>query len=345
MRSRHVLPNFRIAIVGSGAIGCYYGAKLAQFGRDVHFLMRGDLELVRKRGIRIRGKGENIHVPKVQAYARTEEIGPCGLVIVAVKTTSNTQLPPLITPLLGEETMILTLQNGLGSDEFLAEQFGAERILGGLCFICLNRTAPGVIEHYDYGRVGIGEFGRYPQPRTHDIAWEFKRCGVVCSVVADLALERWRKLVWNIPFNGLSVVAGGIDTARILADDGLRRLAVALMDETIVIANRCGQALPTAVALEQVKRTEAFGEYKPSTLLDYLAGRPLEIEAMWGEPLRRGQAAGVETPRLEMLYRLLVSIDQKRRNENLSSSSSWSSSSFLKSKRGGIEDDHEDEND
>ena len=228
---KHKLPNYRIAIVSSGAIGCYYGGKLAHFGRDVHFLMHSNLEVVRKRGIRIRGKGANIHLAKVSAHPCTEEIGPCDLVIVAVKTTANAAVPALIAPLLGDKTIILTLQNGLDSEEFLAEHFGAERILGGLCFICLKRTEPGLIEHYDYGRLTIGEFDRYPQARTHDIAWEFKRCGVICSVVADLALERWRKLVWNIPFNGLSIAAGGIDTVAILADDGLRRLAVELMDE------------------------------------------------------------------------------------------------------------------
>ncbi len=213
VRTRHILPNFRIAIVGAGAIGLYYGGKLAHFGRDVHFLLRSDYEAVRKRGLRIRSKSENIHVAKVNASRSTEEIGPCDLVIVAVKTTSNADLPPLIAPLLGEQTMILTLQNGLGNEEFLAQNFGAERILGGICLICLNRAEPGVIERFDNGRLVIGEFHGYPRPRLHDIAWEFKRCGVVCSVTADLALERWRKLVWNIPFNGLSVVAGGIDTA------------------------------------------------------------------------------------------------------------------------------------
>ncbi len=114
---------------------------------------------------------------------------------------------PLIAPLLGEKTMILTLQNGLGNEEFLAEHFGAERILGGICFICLNRIRARRGRAASIpARLTIGEFRGYPQPRTHDLAWEFKRCGVVCSVTADLALERWRKLVWNIPFNGLSVV-------------------------------------------------------------------------------------------------------------------------------------------
>ena len=314
--AKHSLPRFRIAVVGSGAIGSYYGGKLAYYGRDVHFLMRGDLHAVRKRGLHIRSKGENIHVAKVNCYTSTEEIGPSDLVIIALKATLNDALPALLPPLLHEKTALLTLQNGLGSEEFLAEHFGAERVLGGLCFVCLNRTAPGVIEHYDDSRVAIGEFRRYPQPRTHDIAWEFKRCGIVCSVIEDLVLERWRKLVWNIPFNGLSVVAGGIDTAAILADENLRRLTLELMDEVISIANQCGHALPTAAALEQMKRTETMGAYKPSTLIDYLAGRPLEIEAIWGEPYRRARAAGVATPQLENLYQQLLSLDQAQQSNS-----------------------------
>jgi 2-dehydropantoate 2-reductase len=315
MRARYVLPNFRIAVVGAGAIGCYYGAKLAYFGRDVRFLMRGDVEEIRRFGIRVRGKGENLRVAKVHYHASTEEIGPCDLVLVAVKATSNGDLPQLIPPLLHEETMLLTLQNGFGNEEFLAENFGAERVLGGLCFTCLNRVSPGVIDHYDHGHVAIGEYNRCPQPRTHDVAWEFKRCGVVCGVVEDIALERWRKLVWNIPFNGLSIAAGGIDTAVILSDHHLRSECLALMDEVIVAANKCGFPVPAADALEQVKRTESMGAYKPSTLIDFQAGRPLEVEAIWGEPLRRAAAAGAFTPRLQELYEKLKTIDSKRSDE------------------------------
>ena len=306
---KHSLPNFRIAIVGAGAIGLYYGGKLAHFGRDVHFLLRNDYEIVRQKGLRLRSKTENIHVAKVNVYQSTEEIGPCDLVMLAVKTTSNHELRPLIAPLLGEKTMILTLQNGLGNEEFLSDLFGAGRILGGLCFVCLNRIEPGVVERFDSGRLTIGEFRGYPQPRTHDIAWEFKRSGVVCSVVTDLALERWRKLVWNIPFNGLAVVAGGVGTAKILADEGLRLLALELMDEIIAIAKACGHNLPTAVALEQMKRTTLMGEFKPSTLMDHLAGKPLEIEAIWGEPLRRAESLGIAVPRLKTLYRQLIALD------------------------------------
>jgi 2-dehydropantoate 2-reductase len=308
VRSRHLLPHLRIAVVGAGAIGSYYGGKLAQFGRDVHFLARGDYEILRKRGLRLVSKYENIRIPKISVSLTTNEIGPCDLVLIAIKTTANADLPRLVRPLLGERTAILTLQNGLGNEEFLAGHFGAERILGGLCFVCLNRVAPGVIEEYGNGRLTIGEFAGHPRPRTHDFAWEFKRCGVVCTVAADLARERWRKLVWNIPFNGLTVAAGGIDTAQIMADEKLRLRALALMDETIAVANACGHPLPTAIALEEMRRTEKIGPYKPSTLLDFLAQRPLELEAIWGEPLRRARAAGVQTPELKKLYAELKQI-------------------------------------
>ena len=310
---KHSLPNYRIAVVGAGAIGGYYGAKLAHQGRDVHFLMRGDLRERRRVGLRVQGKGEDFRVARLNCSNTTEEIGPCDLVLIAVKATSNADLLQLIPPLLHEKTILLTLQNGLGNEEFLAEHFGGSRVLGGLCFVCLNRVSPGVIEHYDHGRVVLGEFTGFPQPRTHDISWEFKRSGVVCSVAENLSRERWRKLVWNIPFNGLSITAGGVDTAVIMSDEQLRATALALMDETIAAANKCGYPLPTALALEQMKGTAAMGAYKPSTLIDFEAGRPLEIEAIWGEPLRRAQAAGGEMPQLAALYAQLKEIDHERR--------------------------------
>ena len=136
-------------------------------------------------GIQIHGKKENFRLVKIRAYKTTEAIGPCDLVLIALKATNNDVLPDLIPPLL-HETTVLLLQNGLGNEEFLARHFGAERVAGGLCFICVNRVAPSVIEHFDYGSLTIGEFTGLPKPRTHNIASEFKRCGVVCAVVENL---------------------------------------------------------------------------------------------------------------------------------------------------------------
>ncbi len=160
--------NLRIAVVGSGAIGSYYGAKLVYEGSDVHFLMRGDLSEVQEKGLYVRGKGENFRVASVNCYNSTKEVGPCDLVLIAIKATSNADLVDLIPPLLHERTMLLTLQNGLGNEEFLAEYFGAERVLGGLCFICLSRVSRTEVERYDYGHIIIGEYERKPSERTHD---------------------------------------------------------------------------------------------------------------------------------------------------------------------------------
>jgi 2-dehydropantoate 2-reductase len=318
--------SFRIAVVGSGAIGSYYGTKLAYGGSNVHFLVRGDLSEIRRTGLCIRGAGENFRLAEVNCYNSTKEIGPCDLVLIAVKATSNPDLVDLVPPLLHSRTMLLTMQNGLGNEEFLAEYFDTERVLGAICFICLSRTSRTEVERYDYGRIVIGEYGRTPQSRTCEIAAEFTRGGVQCTVVENLALERWRKLVWNVPFNGLSILAGGIDTAAILKDKDLRRTTLGLMDEVIETANKCGYPLERAAAGQEMTRTEKIGAYKPSTLLDWEAGRPLEIEPIWGEPLRRATAAGVNVPRLETVYALLKSLGQAERGEKSAAkiASHWS---------------------
>ena len=302
----------RIAVVGTGAIGSFYGGKLAVGGRDVHFLVRGGFDQIKRSGIRICGKKENFHVAKPQVYQTLTEIDPCDLVLIALKATNNATMLELIPPLLHRDTILLTLQNGLGNEEFLAQHFGAERVMGGLCFICLNRISPGLIEHLDYGHLNLGELVGVAKERTHNLARQFSQCGVECRVVENLMEERWRKLVWNIPFNGLTIAAGGITTADILRSHSLRSVAMALMHEVVVGAKSCGYSLPMDVVVEQIKRTETMGAYKPSTLLDLEAGRALEVEAIWGEPLRRAQAQGAVMPRLEQLYTHLKSLDALR---------------------------------
>jgi 2-dehydropantoate 2-reductase len=304
--------NLRIGVVGSGAIGSYYGGKLAAAGQDVHFLMRGDLSEIRQHGLHIVGDGEDLRIQPINCYNSTGEMGPCDLVLIALKTISNSVLPELLPPLLHERTLLLTLQNGLGNEELLAEHFGAHRVLGGLCFICLTRTSRTTIERSDDGHIALGEFNRAAQVRTREISDVFGRSGLRSNVVENLALERWRKLVWNIPFNGLSILAGELDTASILRDEPLKAATLAVMKEVIEAANLCGLPLENSAAAEQIRRTETMGSYKPSTLLDFQAGRPLEIEAIWGEPLRRARAVGAETPRLQLLYSLLRALDRTR---------------------------------
>jgi 2-dehydropantoate 2-reductase len=303
--------SLRVAVIGTGAIGSFYGGKLAVGGRDVHFLVRGGFDQIKRFGIRIRGKKESFHVEKAQIYQTSAAIGPCELVLIAVKATNNDAVLELITPLLHRDTILLTLQNGLGNEEFLARHFGSERVMGGLCFICLNRISPGLIEHVDHGHLNLGELAGMAKERTRNLARQFSHCGVECRVVDNLMEERWHKLVWNIPFNGLTIVAGRITTADILREPALRSAAIALMNEVVAGAKSCGYNLPMDVVLEQIRRTETMGAYKPSTLLDFEAGRALEIEAIWGEALRRAQAHGAAMPQLEKLYWQLKSLERR----------------------------------
>jgi len=294
----------KIAVVGSGAVGCYYGGMLAHGGHDVHFLMRAHLETVKRDGFTIFTKGSEVRLPQVRCAAATAEIGPVDVVLIAVKATANRELERLLPPLLGAETALLTLQNGLGNEEFLSERWGAGRVMGALCFVCINRTAPSVIRHIDHGSISIGEFRRPASARVRALVAAFRAVGIEAKAVDDLARERWRKLLWNIPFNGLSIAAGA-NVAEVLADRNLRTLARALMAEGLDAARRLGHDIPDSFADWQLDRSETMGAYKPSSMIDHELGRPVEVEALWGEPLRQGLAAGAKMPRLEMLHGLI----------------------------------------
>ena len=294
-----------IAIIGSGAIGGFYGAMLARAGNDVRFLMRSDLATVKANGLRVRAPFGEFRIERPTAAATTEELGQVDLVIVAWKTTSNRELPRVLPPLLHERTAVLTLQNGLGAEEEVAALVGAERTLGGLCFVGINRTEPGLIVNPVEGAITVGEFGRPASERLREIVALFQAAGIKARATDNLAEERWKKLVWNVPFNGVTIAAGGITTDRVLADEGLRRLSRELMSEVLQGAAALGFTIPESYADFQMARTPPLGAYKPSRQLDWQAGRELEVESIWGEPVRRAAAAGRALPRMEMLYFLL----------------------------------------
>jgi len=318
----------KIAVVGPGAVGSYYGAKLLRTGEEVHFLLRSDYDAVKRNGVFIHSPEGNFNVRPKCARA-PEEIGPCDLVLIALKTTANDQFPKLLPPLVGPKTAVLTLQNGLGNEEALAKLFPGEQIMGGLCFVCLNRTAPGVIEHMAHGVVVLGEFRRWPEPRTHDIASLFRNAGVNCRVSDNLIQAHWEKLIWNIPFNGLGVAGTAgyqalidresqivnreslgpvLTTDKLLAEPRWENLVRELMHEVIAAADALGFKIPATQAEKQIERTRTMGAYKASTLIDFEQGRALELESLFLEPLRQAKKAGAKAPRLEALCRVLRQI-------------------------------------
>lgn len=292
-----------MAIVGAGAVGLYYGARLAAAGEDVRFLLRSDHEAVKRNGIRIESVAGDLQLKGVQAFRTPQEIGPVDLVIVAWKATSNHLLSDVLPPLLHAETQVLTLQNGLGNCERITEITGAERVLGALCFVCLNRLSPGFVSHTAGGRISVGEFVNDERGRAAEITRRFSAAGIPTDAAGSLAEAQWKKLVWNIPFNGLAIAEGGVTTEDLLQAPGIEDEIRALMAEVIAAARAQGLALEDSLIDFNVERTRPMGPYRPSSMIDYVEGREVEFDAIWGEPLRRAKAAGVEVPHLERLAR------------------------------------------
>ncbi|HEY8665924.1 MAG TPA: putative 2-dehydropantoate 2-reductase [Tepidisphaeraceae bacterium] len=302
-----------IAIIGAGAVGGYYGARLAQHGHSVHFLLRSDYETVRKSGLRIQSCDGDFSIPadKIHVYREAGDMPPADLVVITLKATANDQYQPLIAPLLKNDTALLTLQNGLGNEERLAELFGASRVLGGMAFTCINRIAPGHIHHLDHGQIRLGEFGGGPSPRARRIAEIFNSSKIACQVLDDLRFGRWEKLVWNIPFNGLGA-ALDLTTDRLLASaDGIS-LVRTLMQEVIAAANALGIPLNPEIIEQKIEHTRTMGAYLSSMQVDRRMNRPMEIEAIIGRPLSEAKRVRVTTPCLEMVYRMLKALDNSR---------------------------------
>ena len=300
-----------IASVGAGAVGGYYGARLAQHGHDVHFLLRGDYDAVRSRGWTVQSCDGDFTVPpeKVRVYDDARRMPKADLVVVTLKSTANEQFERLIPPLLGDGTAILTLQNGLGNEERLAELFGAPRVLGGMAFVCINRESGGVIRHTDHGIIRLGDFTIPSRSeRAVRIAGMFNSSRVKCEVLHDLRWGRWQKLTWNVPFNGLGATFD-LTTDRLINTDDGRRLVADLIREVIAAARADGVELPDSLVDTQINNTTTMGPYRSSMQVDRQEGRPMEVEAILGEPLRRAQARGVTVSILESLYRAAKVVD------------------------------------
>jgi 2-dehydropantoate 2-reductase len=323
----------KIGVVGSGAVGSYYGAKLWQSGQAVHFLLRSDFDVVRRDGMSIQSPVGSFHLRPACAN-NPKSIGTCDLVLIGLKTTANYEFPNLLPPLIGRETVILTLQNGLGNEEQLAKLVPPRQIMGGLAFVCLNRIAPGIIHHIDHGQIVIGEFEDAPIDRTHQVASMFRHAGVPCEVTPNLAQAHWEKLLWNIPFNGLgvagtagyeAVITGklisekrspSLTTDILLGEAHWEKLLRELQNEVRCAAVALGYAIPEKLPEKLLTLTRTMGAYKASTLLDFENGKPLELESLFLEPLRQAQKAGLPTPRLQALCEVLKGLDAEKRSSS-----------------------------
>jgi 2-dehydropantoate 2-reductase len=291
----------KIGIVGTGAIGGWYAALLAEAGHEVHCLARSDSQSIQDNGITIRNKGQERMVRVASASPDAGTIGPCDLIVVTIKSTSNHALPELVRPLLGPTSIVVTLQNGMGNVEALAKLLPIERVVAGLCFVCINRLAPAVIDTTLAGYVRMAAATGPINAAVESCVATFAGAGVDCQAEASLESVLWKKLCWNIPFNGLSIAGGSITTDLILANPALNERAYVLMKEVQAAAVARGHGFEDTHIKRQFVVTVGMGPYRPSSLIDFVEGREVEVEGIWGEPLRRGLAAGVKMPETEKL--------------------------------------------
>ncbi len=298
------------AIIGTGALGGYYGARLVQDGAEVHFLSRSDGDWIRHHGLLMESVGRGIIHARARAYDGATDMPRCDVAIVALKTTANDALPELLHPVLKPDGVVLVLQNGLDVERDAARAAPGHLVLGGLCFIGANKIGPGHILHLDYGDILLGWAEETGDRTTADrwmerLAKEFLSARVSVKRVDNLCLARWRKLVWNIPYNGLSVIHRAT-TDVIMKNQGLRAEVISIMHEVQTIAASRGCLIEEAFIQEMLDVTDRMKPYKTSMLLDFEAGKPLETEVIYNRPLRVAENVGVAAPHIRALYEQLM---------------------------------------
>ncbi|TWC18953.1 MULTISPECIES: putative 2-dehydropantoate 2-reductase [unclassified Pseudomonas] len=310
----------RIGMIGTGAIGGFYGVMLARAGFDVHFLLRSEFAAVAEHGLRIDSAVHgSLNLNPVQAYRSAADMPRCDWLLVGAKTTSNADLAPAIVQAAADGAKVVLLQNGLDVEEALRPLLPESmHLLGGLCLICVHRASPGIIAHQALGSVNIG----YHSGPSHDQAERmtvveaaaglFRAAGVEAQAMPDLQQARWQKLVWNVPYNGLSVLLGA-STTPLMADDHSRGLIQALMAEVVRGARACGHHIASDYAGYLFAMTEKMSDYWPSMYHDYSHKRVLELDAIYGRPLASAKAAGCELPKIEALYQALAFMDRRNR--------------------------------
>jgi 2-dehydropantoate 2-reductase len=300
----------RFAILGSGAVGGYYGAKLARAGHDVTFIARGaHLSAIRERGLEIRSPMLGGFTVQARAEEDTARIGPVDVVVVAVKAYDNSRALPLIDPLLGPSSTILPLQNGVDSASELADRFGEAPVVGGVTYIATALAAPGVIEQTGtHRRIVLGEvFGSLPRltDRVRKIQEALAGADIVAEAVEDGRVPIWEKFIFLASLAGFTGAAR-LPIGRIWADPAIR----ARFLEGCREIERLARAEGVPVASDVVERISNYVEAIPGTmrsslLIDLSQGKRIEVEQLHGSVVRRAARAGVPAPIMSTLYAVL----------------------------------------
>ena len=287
------------SVIGTGAIGGFYGGRLARAGRQVRFLLHSDYEYVKEHGLQVESCDGDFRLDRVEAYKTTEDMPQSDVVIVGLKSVNNHLLPQLLRPVVTDDTIVVLIQNGIGLEDDLQEVFPDLHIVAGLAFICSAKVGPGHISHQCYGSINLGNFS-CPKQHFEALLQDFIEAGIQAAEVPYLE-ARWRKAVWNMPFNGMTV-ALNTSTDKLLKNPATRQLIYDQMMEVIGAANALGiSTLTSEFADKMMAMTDAMVPYSPSMKLDFDHHRPMEIPYLYTRPIAEAKKVGFEMPKLAML--------------------------------------------
>ncbi|TFH25204.1 MAG: putative 2-dehydropantoate 2-reductase [Myxococcales bacterium] len=302
-------------IIGTGALGGYYGARLHHAGADVGFLLNTDYEHVREHGLTVESVDGDFSIERPRIYAGTDTLEPADVALVCLKTTHNHLLPELLPAASRPDGVVVVMQNGLFMEDLAAAAVPGRTVLGAMAFLCSNKVGPGHIRHLDYGGIRVGQYSAEGRPAgltaaVRSVGAVFGRAGIHVDLEADLLTARWKKLVWNVPYNGMCVVHDTTTDVLMNAPE-MRARCESIMYEVTVAAAACGRPVDPSFVEEMMTTTDRMASYKPSMLLDYRAGRPMEVEAIYGNPLRAAEAAGASCPLIRELYEQLCELGRR----------------------------------
>lgn len=298
----------KIAMMGSGGVGGYYGARLAQSGNEVTFIARGrHAEAMRKSGLRVKSELGDAHVAPARVVENPAEAGLQDLVVVAVKLWDSESAAQALGPIVGAQTIVVSLQNGVDKDEVLAKHVGRVHVIGGVTHIGAVIAEPGVIAHTGkMARVTIGELDGSRSARVERVADAFRKAGVDTVVSDDIARVTWEKFVLLTALSGMTALTRK-PVGPVREHPATRAMLLQALRETGEVARAEGAKLDESFAQRQLQAIDTFPAAMLSSMAqDLLRGNRLELDWLSGAVVRRGEKRGVDTPAHRAIYAGLV---------------------------------------
>jgi 2-dehydropantoate 2-reductase len=301
--------------MGTGAVGGYFGARLAAASNDVAFIARGPhLAAMRQQGLTLESPQGNLHIRDALFTDDPSQVGAVDLVLFCVKSYGTDATAANLASLIGDRTIILSLQNGVDNADKIAQRWGHHRTLAGVVYIGSQLLQPGKIKHSSGGRIVFGELDGQVHETTQAVERLLSSARISCEVSRAIRNIQWRKLLWNAPFCAISCLTHS-NVKEIVESDSLTKLALDCMAEVREAAKVQSIDLDPGLFEETLSFSKTLGEFKPSMLQDLEAGKPLEYEAFNGIVVELLRRTGKEAPTNQVFYGALKYLDKKIRTE------------------------------